>query len=71
MSNVNTATTGTSDSPGWLGPAIGAAAIGAAISVSLGVYGRVHTPTGSTIFDFGFPTLLSMKAWFTTVGGAI
>ncbi len=41
-------------------------AIGAAVSVSLGVYGRVHTPTGQGIITFGFPAVLPMKAWFAT-----
>jgi hypothetical protein len=40
--------------------------IGAALSVTLGVYGREHTPTGHAIITFGFPTLLGMKAWFAT-----
>jgi hypothetical protein len=40
--------------------------IGAALSVTLGVYGREHTPTGRAIITFGFPTLLGMKAWLAT-----
>ncbi len=52
-------------------PLLLAAAVGAAVALSLGVYGRVHTPTGGTVFDFGFPTLLSMKAWFTTAAAAL
>lgn len=43
-----------------------AAAIGAAVSVSLGVYGRVHEPTGEQIAHFGFSSTLSMKAWLAT-----
>lgn len=43
-----------------------AAAAGAALSLSLGVYGRLHTPTGAGIASFGFPAVLPMKAWFTT-----
>ncbi|HET9900107.1 MAG TPA: hypothetical protein VFR46_03435, partial [Actinomycetes bacterium] len=31
------------------------AVIGAAVSVALGVYGRVHVPTGGVITTFGFP----------------
>ncbi len=46
-------------------------AIGAAVSVSLGVYGRVHTPTGQGIATFGFPAVLPMKAWFTTGAAAL
>lgn len=52
-------------------PLLVAATVGGAISLSLGVYGRVHTPTGETIWSFGFPTLLSMKAWFTTVAAGL
>jgi Family of unknown function (DUF6529) len=40
--------------------------IGAALSVTLGVYGHEHTPTGEAITTFGFPTLLAMKAWLAT-----
>ena len=54
-----------------MAPVLAAAAIGGAVSLSLGVYGRIHGPTGDTIFAFGFPTLLSMKAWFTTVAAAL
>jgi uncharacterized protein DUF6529 len=43
-----------------------AAGLGAAVALALGAYGRVHTPTGSVITTFGFPSLLPMKAWFTT-----
>lgn len=48
-----------------------AAAVGAALALGLGVYGRVHTPTGETIWAFGFPTLLAMKSWFTTIAVAL
>ena len=40
--------------------------VGAAVSVALGVYSRRHVPTGRSISTFGFPTLLSMKAWLAT-----
>ncbi|MET0577987.1 MAG: DUF6529 family protein [Ilumatobacteraceae bacterium] len=43
-----------------------AAAVGAAVSVALGVYAKVHDPTNEQIAHYGFPTLLSMKAWLTT-----
>jgi hypothetical protein len=51
-------------------PLLVAAAIGGAVSLSLGVYGRVHSPTGDTVESFGFPDVLSMKAWFAT-GAAV
>jgi Family of unknown function (DUF6529) len=40
--------------------------VGGAVSLSLGVIGRVHTPTGIPITTLGFATLLDMKAWLTT-----
>jgi hypothetical protein len=48
------------------GPLLAAALAGAAVSLALGTYGRVHEPTGGTITTFGFPTLISMKVWITT-----
>jgi hypothetical protein len=43
-----------------------AAGLGAAVSVSLGVYANVHRPTGEQLLHVGFPSVLSMKAWLTT-----
>jgi len=40
---------------------------GGAVAVALGVYGRVHHPTGRTINDLGFPSLLAMKSALATV----
>jgi hypothetical protein len=45
--------------------------IGAALSVTLGVYGHEHTPTGRAITTFAFPTLLGMKAWLATGAAAL
>ncbi|MFQ5558445.1 MAG: DUF6529 family protein [Acidimicrobiales bacterium] len=42
------------------------AALGGAVAVALGTYGRVHTPSGQAIASFGFPSVLPMKAWFAT-----
>ncbi len=61
------------DSPSTGGPntmLIAAAAAGAAVSISLGVYANVHEPTGDAITTFGFPAVLPMKAWFAT-GAAV
>ena len=44
---------------------------GGAVALSLGVYGRVHEPTGQGIATFGFPAVLPMKAWFTTGAAAL
>lgn len=46
---------------------VAAALVGGAVSLSLGVYGREHDPTGDRITTFGFPTMLSAKAWLATV----
>ena len=53
------------------GRLLAAAAIGGAVSLALGAYGRIHQPTGQAVADFGFPSQLSMKAWFTTVAAAL
>ena len=43
------------------------ALVGAAVAVSLGVYGSVHDPTGEATIALFFSSTLSLKAWFTTV----
>jgi Family of unknown function (DUF6529) len=45
---------------------IGVLLAGAAVAVVLGVYAKVHTPTGRPVFTLGFTTMLQMKAWLTT-----
>jgi len=40
--------------------------VGGAVSITLGVYGRQHQPTGRPIALFGFPTMLDMKVWLAT-----
>ena len=57
--------------PSAAGSLVPLAAVGAAVSLSLGVYGRFHTPTGQGIVAFGFPAVLPMKAWFTTLAAAL
>jgi hypothetical protein len=47
------------------------AAAGGAVAVTLGVYGRVHSPTGGKIFDFGFPSLRAMKSALSTIAVAL
>lgn len=47
------------------------AAIGGLVSVSLGMYARLHTPTGEGITTFGFPAVLPMKAWFATAAALL
>jgi hypothetical protein len=48
---------------GGLGGVLAAAAVGSAVAVGLGVYGRAHEPTFSAINIAGFSSGLSAKAW--------
>jgi hypothetical protein len=41
-------------------------AAGAAVSSALGLYARLHVPTGRTLTTLGFTDLVHMKAWLTT-----
>jgi hypothetical protein len=50
---------------------VGYALAGGAVAVALGVYGRVHAPTQRAIDDLGFPTLLAMKSWLTSIATAL
>ncbi|PZG16127.1 hypothetical protein C1I98_39070, partial [Spongiactinospora gelatinilytica] len=45
---------------------VGPLLAGALMAVALGVYGRVHTPTGFAVGPAGFSGPLAMKAWLTT-----
>lgn len=47
-------------------PLVLAALAGGAISVGIGVYGRVHAPTGGNLFRLGFPSLGATKSWLAT-----
>ncbi|MFV1990551.1 MAG: DUF6529 family protein [Acidimicrobiales bacterium] len=49
-----------------VGPLLMLIAVGAAVSLTLGIYSKVHDPTLQTIYTFGFPSMLPMKAWFAT-----
>jgi len=47
---------------------LGLVLIGAAVSVALGIYGRLHEPTFKSITTFGiFTNTLTMKVWLTTI----
>ena len=39
---------------------------GAVIALSIGLYARLHTPSGRPVATLGFSGLLQMKAWLTT-----
>jgi hypothetical protein len=41
-------------------------AIGAVVSVALGVYGKTHTPTHHGLFNMSGNTMFAMKVWLTT-----
>jgi hypothetical protein len=42
---------------------LGVFAVGSAVAIALGVYGRTHDPTFEPITTFGFPDMFSMKVW--------
>lgn len=46
---------------------LAALGVGALVTVTLGVYGRVHDPTGETITAAVFSGQLQFKAWMTTL----
>jgi hypothetical protein len=40
--------------------------LGALVSLSLGVYGRVHDPTGDSLVSGFFTSSINLKVWFAT-----
>jgi hypothetical protein len=44
---------------------------GALLSVALGVYGKVHTPTGGSIALLGFDTMIQLKVWLGLATGVL
>lgn len=46
---------------------VGAAAVGALVAVGLGVYGRLHDPTGFALNVAGFSSGAAARAWIATV----
>lgn len=52
--------------PGTARAMLGFASVGAAVSLTLGVYGSVHTPTGIAVNVAGFSTPLTVKVWLTS-----
>ena len=50
-----------------IGPVVIAFAIGAAVSIALGVYGRLHTPTGHAVNIAGFSIGAAAKAALASV----
>jgi hypothetical protein len=46
---------------------LGVVAAGALVSVSLGVYGKVHDPTAEKPYTLVFSDTINLKVWFATV----
>ena len=42
-------------------------AVGALVSIALGVYGKMHTPTHKALFYSPFSSMFAMKVWLTAV----
>lgn len=49
-----------------IGPVLVAMGIGAAVMIGLGVYGRLHTPTGVALNLAGFSSGLAAKTWLAS-----
>jgi hypothetical protein len=45
---------------------LGIVLAGAAVSIALGVYGRVHDPTGEKPYTLFFSDTINLKVWFAT-----
>src|SRR5215470_14594334 len=43
------------------------AAVGAAVAISIGAYGRLHTPTGVAVNLAGFSSTQTVKVWLASV----
>ena len=54
-----------------IGPMVIAFAIGTAVSIGLGVYGRLHTPTGHAVNIAGFSSGAAAKAALASVAMAL
>ena len=52
-------------------PILACLLVGALVSVALGVYGNLHTPTGVSINVAGFSGPREVKAWLTTAAFAL
>jgi hypothetical protein len=50
---------------------IGAGTVGAAVALSLGAYGRFHTPTGAAVAPFQLDQLLLVKSVLATAGAGL
>jgi hypothetical protein len=57
--------------PAGNGALLGAAAAGAGLALALGLYGRLHVPTGEAVTTFAWPSLLAMKIVLATAAAAL
>src|SRR5207247_3186868 len=48
-----------------------ALAAGAAVALSLGIYGTVHDPTGRSLISLFFTATIHLKVWFATAAIAL
>jgi hypothetical protein len=48
-----------------------ALAAGALVALSLGIYGRVHDPTGRSLVTLFFTKTITLKVWFATAAVAL
>lgn len=48
-----------------------ALALGAAVAVAFGTYGKVHDPTGRSLVTLFFTRTINLKVWFATVAVAL
>jgi hypothetical protein len=57
------------ESPSQIGAAgvLAAAAMGAAVAIALGLYGRVHDPQTDLAITLGFADTITMKVWLSSV----
>jgi hypothetical protein len=44
---------------------------GAAVALSMGLYAKLHTPSGRPAITLGFSGILQMKAWLTTAAASL
>src|SRR3954447_7102196 len=49
------------------GKLLGAATIGAAVALTLGIYGRVHDPSQQLVFTLVFSSTIAMKVWLGSI----
>lgn len=64
------AITGSTSTTGLV-PLIGAASVGAAVALSLGLYGRLHTATGLSIDPIRHEQMLAFKSTLTSIGAGL